>query len=203
MPFCVVKIGGSLMDVSKEIVRRLVAMEDHSFLVVPGGGVLADQVRDLFRRGKISQEAAHWMAILAMEQYARILADGTGAELTREVAEFPSSVRILMPYLALIKDDERIEHSWDYTSDAVAAMVACRLKADLVKVTDVDGVYLDGSVAKEVSAEALLEKQTCVDQGTLLILSRYGGRCLVINGADAKSFVVNLRKRRGGTLIIG
>jgi len=203
MPFCVVKIGGSLMDESKEIVRRLVAMEGHSFLVVPGGGVLADLVRDLFRRGNISQEAAHWMAVLAMEQYARILADGTGAKLTREVAEPPSGVRILMPYLTLIDDDEGIEHSWDYTSDAVAAMVACRLKADLVKATDVDGVYLDGSVAEEVSAEALLDKQTCVDQGTLQILSRCGGRCMVINGTDAKSFVANLREGRGGTLIIG
>ena len=46
---------------------------------------MADLVREIFSRGDLSQEAAHWMAILAMEQYAYFLADGTGIRLTCEI----------------------------------------------------------------------------------------------------------------------
>ena len=46
---------------------------------------MADLVREIIPRGDLSQEAAHWMAILAMEQYAYFLADGSRASLTREI----------------------------------------------------------------------------------------------------------------------
>jgi len=108
------------MPVAKELMRTLAALaeeEVYSFLVVPGGGPMADLVREIFSRGDLSQEAAHWMAILAMEQYAYFLADGTGARLAREI-RCPlgtPKVEILLPYQALQKDDFGLEHNWDYT----------------------------------------------------------------------------------------
>jgi len=205
MPFCVVKIGGSLIDRSQEIVRNLVelSLEGYRFLVVPGGGPMANLVRDLFQRCELSQEASHWMAILAMEQYAYFMADGTEAKLIQEISEPENGVCILLPYNALLADDAGIEHNWNYTSDSVAAEVSCRLGTFMVKATDVDGVILEGKVTKDISAEDLFGKTTCIDQGALEILSRYGRSCLVLNGTDPKRFVMNLKRKRGGTLIKG
>ncbi|MGC9514609.1 uridylate kinase [Methanocrinis sp.] len=205
MTFCVVKIGGSLIGVSRDIVRRLLLLSEDgsSFLVVPGGGPMADLVKKIYRRYGISEEAAHWMAILAMEEYAHFLADGTGASLTDEISRPASGVRILLPYRPLMKDDRGLLHSWDYTSDSVAAFAAARLSADFVKATDVEGVILNGGVEGEIDAESLIGRETCIDQGALRILRRSGNVCLVLDGRDPDRFIANLKIGRGGTLIRG
>ncbi len=202
MPFYVLKLGGSLMGVARDLVRALLDLtaEGYSFLIIPGGGPMADLVRDIFSRYSISQEAAHWMAILAMEQYAYFLADGTGAELT-EVIQRPERLEILLPYHALLGDDSGIGHSWDYTSDSIAALVAMRLDAPLIKATDVDGVIMDGQVVEEVEASALLGRETCIDQGTLSLLK--GRSCWVLCGLDPARLISSLKEGKGGTVIKG
>jgi aspartokinase-like uncharacterized kinase len=202
MPFYVMKLGGSLMPSARELVRALMALaeEDYSFLVVPGGGPMADLVREIFSRGDLSEEAAHWMAILAMEQYAYLLADGTGARLASEIRR-PSGVEVLLPYQVLQKDDRGLEHNWDYTSDSVAALVALRLDAPLIKATDVDGVILEGMVVREVSADHLRGIESCIDQGTLRLLQ--GRSIRVLNGTDPQRFVEALKSGEGGTIIRG
>ncbi len=204
MPFCVVKIGGSLIGQSRVIVSRLIEQSDKcGFLVVPGGGPMANLVRSLFRRYDLSQETAHWMAVLAMEQYAHFMADGTKAKLTQEIKNYPQGVKILLPYKMLLEDDCGIEHSWDYTSDSVAALVACRLGAFMVKATDVDGVMLNDRVVDVIFAKDLMETRTCIDQGALNLLNSCSGRCRVLNGKDPQSFIANMINDVGGTLIKG
>jgi len=205
MTFCVIKIGGSLIDVSRDIVKGLVSLsqEGGTFLVVPGGGPMADLVREIHQRYRLSEDTAHWMAILAMEEYAHFLADGTGAALTDEISRPFAGVRVLLPYRPLMRDDQGLEHNWDYTSDSVAALIAWRLAVDFVKATDVDGVILEGEVEREISAESLIGKDTCIDQGALRILRRSSRRCLVLDGRDPNRFIANLKTRRGGTLIRG
>ena len=209
MPFYVLKLGGSLMPAAKELMRALVALagEGYSFLVVPGGGPMADLVREIFSRGDLSEEAAHWMAILAMEQYAYLLADGTGAHLTSEIhrPQVDPKVEILLPYRALQKDDLGLMHNWDYTSDSVAMLVASKLSAPLIKATDVDGLILDGKVVEEVSASSLLGFESCIDQGTLsLLCDRFKEKTVwVLNGTDPERFAMSLKKGKGGTIIKG
>ncbi len=205
MTFSVVKIGGSLISVARDIVRGLVALstDDFSFLAVPGGGPMADLVRRLYDEYALSEDTAHWMAILAMEEYGRFLADGTGASLTYEISRPSSGFWVLLPYRPLMEEDRGIQHTWDYTSDAVAALVASRLKADLVKATDVEGVFLDGRLVDEIQAVDLMGRESCIDQGSLRILMKSGRSCLVLNGRDPDQFIANLRAGKGGTLIRG
>jgi aspartokinase-like uncharacterized kinase len=207
MPFYVLKMGGSLMASARDLMRALcgLAEDGYGFLVVPGGGAMADLIRDLFSRYEISQEAAHWMSILAMEQYGLFLADGTGARITREIQRPRCGVEILLPYQALQKDDFGLMHSWDYTSDAVAALVAMRLNAPQIKATNVDGVLLAGGVVEEVSASSLLGKESCIDQGTLFLLRGRlkGRRVWVLNGSDPNRFVSALKIGKSGTIIKG
>jgi aspartokinase-like uncharacterized kinase len=202
MPFQVVKVGGSLISCAKDLIQRLVQLQDCNFLVVPGGGPMADLIRGIFLEQELSDDAAHWMAILAMEQYAYLLADGTGASMVDQIAR-PKGVGVLRPYRALLEDDCDIGHRWEYTSDSIAALVACKLQADLIKVTDVDGVILDGKVADRLRAEDLLGVETCIDQGALRLLRKYGRSCRVIGGLDPERFIYSVKKGVGGTLVIG
>jgi len=174
----VLKIGGSLAGSARELLRK-VAAERLDVLVVPGGGAFADRVRDAYAQGGLSDDAAHWMAVLAMEQYAYFLADGTDVPLTDKI--IARGTRIALPYEILQKDDT-LPHSWDVTSDTIAAWMAAASGARLVKATDVDGVFLDGRLLESVSAGALKSMgETCVD----LALSRF----LIEKDMDA--FVVN------------
>lgn len=202
MPFYVLKLGGSLIDSGRTLVSKLSSLESrsYSFLVVPGGGPMADLVRGLFSKLGLSNEAAHWMAVLAMEQYAYLLADGTGAALTTEISRCVG-VKVLLPYLALREDDKGLEHSWDYTSDAVAALAASRLDADLIKATDVDGIFLDGTLVREVAASSLLGVESCIDQGSLKLLE--GKSAWILNGTEPDQFVEFLLSGTGGTVIKG
>jgi aspartokinase-like uncharacterized kinase len=204
MSFYVIKLGGSLMGCARDLMRVLYMLseEGYSFLVVPGGGLMADLVRELFSKHAISQEAAHWMAILAMEQYAYLLADGTGAKLTTEVQR-TEGVKVLLPYRVLREDDRGIEHSWDYTSDSVAVLVGMRLDAPLIKATDVDGVILEGKVVQEISASSLMGLESCIDQGSLRLLKEGKRSCWVLNGSDLQRFVSVLKTGQGGTIIKG
>src|SRR5688572_9957408 len=78
LPDIVVKIGGSLLGDIEQLDTALSAItraaQSKRLLIVPGGGAFADVVRDVDRRIGIPDDAAHWMAILAMDQYAHLLA---------------------------------------------------------------------------------------------------------------------------------
>lgn len=202
MPFYVLKLGGSLIESAKALMSALsdLSRRGYSFLVIPGGGPMADVVRTLYGNGLLSDEAAHWLAILAMEQYAYLLADGTGAVLTAKISR-SDGLNVLLPYLTLLEDDVGLEHSWDYTSDSIAALIASRLNANLIKATDVDGIIIDGKVRQEVFAVSLMGTKTCLDQGSIRLLK--GRNCWVLNGTDPEKFINSILTGKGGTIIKG
>jgi aspartokinase-like uncharacterized kinase len=138
IPLSVIKIGGGLAAVPGALDRvcRVVGASGcaHRILVVPGGGLFADTVRWFDRAMGVSPGAAHWMAILAMDQYAHVLAERIpGAVLIEEpgalLQALPSSgVAVLAPYRWMRAADV-LPHSWEVTSDSIAAFVAGALDA--------------------------------------------------------------------------
>ncbi len=197
----VIKLGGSLINSAKGLVKEII---DHSdkcrdeILIVPGGSVFADTVRKI----DVSQEAAHWMAVLAMEQYAYYLADGTGAKLTDSLKIEYIGTYILLPY-RLLKEKDELPHTWDVTSDTIAAWVAKQLDARFIKVTDVDGVYINGILEKEIYAGELIGKETCVDRELPYFLIKNKMNCEIINGNCPGGLVDALAGNVSGTLIKG
>ncbi len=193
----VVKLGGSLIHLARKLVKEIVA-SGQKIVIVPGGAIFADTVRKV----DTSQEAAHWMAVLAMEQYAYYLADGTGAELTDKLDISGKGTCILLPY-NLLKEKDELPHTWDVTSDTIAAWVAKQLGARFIKVTDVDGIYLDGKLKTEVHASELIGKETCVDAELPHFLMKNKMNCEIINGNCAGRLTGALKGRAAGTLIKG
>jgi 5-(aminomethyl)-3-furanmethanol phosphate kinase len=102
----------------------------HFLVVVPGGGAFADVVRRADRRFALGESAAHWMAILAMDQYGYLLADlAPGSTIARRRSELvPGRLNILAPSAWLLRADP-LPHSWDVTSDSIAAWFARKLGA--------------------------------------------------------------------------
>jgi aspartokinase-like uncharacterized kinase len=145
----VVKVGGGLaavphvlQRVAQTIARTAAARR---LVVVPGGGPFADAVRAFDAIHGLSPSAAHWMAILAMDQYAvaladkipraRLVEDGPGIRSALAGGAIP----ILAPSRWLRAADE-LPHSWEVTSDSLSAYLATLLGADeLILVKPVGG----------------------------------------------------------------
>lgn len=204
----VIKLGGSLMDCAASLIRQIdeqARRDGWSVLIVPGGAVFADNVRRFQQTSGISEDAAHWMAVLAMEQYAHYLAERSGAQLTGTLDMQGTGVNILLPYNILRGDDSGLEHSWDVTSDTISAWVAWNINGRLVKATDVDGVYMDGGLVPEIYAgDMVYGEETCVDRGLPAFLVEHEMDCLVVNGRYPQRVLEVLEGDETlGTLIYG
>lgn len=142
-----IKVGGGLLTLPEALTRvgRALAglARERPLVVVPGGGPFADAVRQFDEQHRLSATAAHWMAILAMDQYAFAIADHTpNARVVEDragmlAARAEGRVPVLAPSRWLRAADE-LPHSWEVTSDALAAYLALLLGADelvLIKPT--------------------------------------------------------------------
>jgi len=132
----VVKLGGSLLHRVPGLVRELQEAE-RPMLLVPGGGPFAEQVRELGLDG----DEGHWMAVAGMEQYGWFIAS-QGVETTDHLV-VGTGVSVLLPYRA-IREADPLPHTWDVTSDTIAAWVAATLHLDLLLVKSVDHLTVGG-----------------------------------------------------------
>lgn len=134
----VLKVGGGLLGVAGALDSVCAAIghaaREHAIVVVPGGGPFADTVRELDRKVGLSPSAAHWMAHLAMDQYAELLAERIPEGV---VVEEPGAIQPAwnggqLPVLApsrWMRSADVLPHSWDVTSDSIAAFIAGALDA--------------------------------------------------------------------------
>lgn len=198
MTHTVLKIGGSLIAVSKDLITCLVNAQ-LDVLIVPGGGPFAETVRRYSDR--INATAAHWMAILAMNQYAFYLA-APEASMVEDTNALQRGISILLPFKMLYESDP-LPHSWNATSDSVAGWVAHQLNANLVIATDVEGIILAKKLVALVSAPELKE-ETCVDAFLPRILEMHNLNCTIVNGQDFQRVLDAIQGRKTiGTTIIG
>jgi aspartokinase-like uncharacterized kinase len=134
----VVKIGGSLVEsgAARDALRELCRFEV-PFVVVPGGGAFADAVRHEQRRLGFDDDAAHRMAMLAMEQTAWLLASFeprlvvADTEAAIDAALARGRIPAWAP-LRMADGDPTLPRDWTTTSDALAAWLAVHLGSPLV-----------------------------------------------------------------------
>jgi aspartokinase-like uncharacterized kinase len=147
----VVKVGGSLYDLADlgpRLQRWLEGLVDNLVLLVPGGGPMVDVLRDLDRKHRLGQETSHELAVRMLAVNARFLAALVKQSLVVDSLDACCAVwdqhgiPILDCHVFLCAGSEReaiLPHSWDTTSDSIAAYVAWRAGAQrlvLLKSTD-------------------------------------------------------------------
>ncbi|WP_334106424.1 amino acid kinase family protein [Methylobacillus sp.] len=133
----VIKLGGSLLgspelNIWLDIVAR---HGDGQVLIVPGGGIFADAVRDAQISSGIDDATAHRMAVMAMDQYG-VLMTGLSPRLVTARSELEIAERgwqhrgiVWMPS-DMVCADESIPMNWGITSDSLAAYLAAKLNAE-------------------------------------------------------------------------
>jgi aspartokinase-like uncharacterized kinase len=181
----VIKLGGSVTrhDSLLKWLQLVVRFGDGKVIIVPGGGVYADAVREFqqlrqhLSEGHISDPHAHALAIYAMDQMARSLV-AMVPELTLvrnplEIAERGWQHRGLVwlpSEMALnpeLWNGTALPESWETTSDSLAAWLASQLEASHLLL-----VKSDDRLLEEKSGYTLenLQAMGIVDAGLSKIL---------------------------------
>ena len=159
----VIKLGGSLLG-SLALPRWLSLLAKHGngkVVIVPGGSVFADAVRQAQSLSRMSDGLAHELALLAMDQFGLLLAgmqpDLVTATSELEIAECGWQHRAVVWLPSqMVLADATVEQSWRVTSDSLSAWLANKLAADqllLIKSVDL-GSYQQSQAAL---AKALLD----------------------------------------------
>jgi aspartokinase-like uncharacterized kinase len=195
----VVKVGGGLgREAGDGALRALCDTlgrlgERHPLLVVPGGAVFADAVRDADHRFGLSAAAAHRMAILGMEQFGWLLGELIpGAVRTADVTQVRGGQTAVLLPAGLPLD--ALPASWQVTADSIAAWVAGQVGADrLVLVKEAAGLYADwparGEPIARLSVAELAELRAAgcaagVDEHLPAVLAEAHFETWVIGGRD-------------------
>lgn len=179
----VVKFGGSLLG-SREREGLLAAAARAGAVVVAGGGPFADAVRDAQGRLGLSERAAHAMAILAMEQTARALADlepalapcATAADFA--AAQAAGRGAVWMP--AAMGLEAPLPASWDVTSDSLALWLAATLRAERL--------VLLKSAAPTGGSPTEWAENGLVDRAFASLAATFSGEIALIGPARASAF---------------
>ncbi|WP_319579586.1 uridylate kinase [uncultured Methanospirillum sp.] len=184
----VIKIGGSLLPHSAEIISTILE-SGISALILPGGGIFADAVRETGTDGTI----AHWMAIAGMEQYGWFLS-GFGIEVI-ENPGFSDKPRVLLPY-QYFRERDPLPHTWDITSDTISAWLADHLGAKLLVLKSIDQIRAAGAPLEQISSQ--VETQD-LDPLFIPYILHHSISGMIINGTFPERIVKALR----GETIVG
>ena len=150
-PLTVYKIGGSLFDLPDlpRLIGQVLAQRPaNAALLIAGGGAAADVVREWDRVHHLGDEAAHILALEAMDLTASLLArffpKARLVRSPRQVAGAATDGALsILCAGCFIKGVEaqgtsRLEHTWRVTSDSIGAWTAGVLAAsELVLVKSV------------------------------------------------------------------
>jgi aspartokinase-like uncharacterized kinase len=143
----VIKLGGSL-EQSRQLIDCLNCIANNvkdNMIIVPGGGLFAEHVRQSQQRWQFNDAIAHEMAILAMQQMALLFHSlQPNFQCLNTVKGIQSQIKkkaqiIWSPKISEL-NKAGIQASWDITSDSLAAWLAMQLQANqlsLVKATNV------------------------------------------------------------------
>lgn len=138
----VIKVGGSLLhwpELPERLFLWLARQAPAANVLVAGGGELVEAIRRYDKRFQLGEERAHQLCLAAMRSTAQMLehllaqARSTFAERALDHHKSLSVVDVndyLETPLAAGRAHIRLPHTWEVTSDSIAAQLAEILCAD-------------------------------------------------------------------------
>lgn len=144
-PIVVIKVGGSLFTdptLRSRLSAYLVGFVGRRPVLIAGGGVMVDAIRDLDRIHDLGERRCHALALRVLDATADFLASLVPHSLVVDsLSDLPSLwssglIPIARPRSILDHDDRAapdqapLPHTWAVTSDSIAARIALLLSAD-------------------------------------------------------------------------
>ena len=188
----VVKIGGSLFpNYAIDLAKKL---KDTNSLIILGGGEFANLIRRYNEDMNFSEETNHWTAIDCMDIIAKLVNDKVDS--CKLVYTLSDALKIseegftpIFVVSQFLKVHDPFECSWDVTSDSISAYVAHCLNANLLIVTNVNGIYTQepeepgSTFISKIDAKTLLTfPESSIDVMLPSLLLEFGTNCYVVNG---------------------
>jgi 5-(aminomethyl)-3-furanmethanol phosphate kinase len=190
-PLRIVKVGGSLLDwpdLPMTLGQWLAAQPPADNVLLAGGGALADVIRQADATHRLGEPTAHQLCVELLGVTARLLhslladraALTTFAELleTRRAHRLPRCL-VLDPCEFLTHQEPAaagnpLPHTWDVTSDSIAARIAEVLAADEL-------VLLKSREPPQDSSLAALAADDYVDRYFPVAASGFRGKVRMVN----------------------
>lgn len=173
MSITVLKLGGSLLDLAELPVRLqavFASMNNTRPLLISGGGEAADIVRGWHQRFGFDEERSHWLALDAIRLNQRFLLEliprlelvscrnAAGVAWQNDRIPLLDLAEFVRREEELLTVHQRLPHTWDVTSDSLAAWVAQHWPAErliLLKSADLP--------VEQTHAPEQLAKQNLID----------------------------------------
>jgi uridylate kinase len=220
----VLRIGGSVVGspLNPDLIRKYAGVlrdlrtQKHELVVVVGGGKLAREFIAVAKDIGLDEPEQDEMAISVSRVFAQLFLEKLGRAGCGTV---PVTVQEAADHLANGKIVVMGGLKPGMTTDTVAALVAKKVKADLlVKATDQDGVYnkdpkdhpdavkLDHLTFERLSEVFPEDKHRAgihqiIDPEAVKVLKRQQVRVIVVNGFEPKNVLMAIEGKTVGTLI--
>jgi uridylate kinase len=220
----VLRIGGSVVasPVNPELIGEYVEMiktlrrRGHQVCVVVGGGELARNFIDVARSMGLKEKAQDEIAISASRIYAQLFLKGVGSAGCDGVSV---SIEAATECVGRGKIAVMGGLKPGMTTDAVAALVADALRADLLlKATNQEGIFdkdptkypdasrLDHVRLKDLNRVCAEDKHRAgihqiIDPEAIRILQQAKVKVVVVNGFKPENVLMAIEGQRVGTLI--
>ncbi|WP_421078419.1 [5-(aminomethyl)furan-3-yl]methyl phosphate kinase [Methanothermococcus sp. Ax23] len=192
-----IKVGGSLTYFARHLLSELKIFcsdgsdngGENKIIVVPGGGAFANVVRDLNEKGGLNNRSSHKLATMSMDLTGIYFSEISGIKTADNLYDAKKlleeeNIVILLPSKIVLSTDE-LPHSWDITSDSIAAYIARLLNLNnIIIATDVDGIYdnyPEGKLLNTINAKSI-KGFTSVDSYLPKLLLKHNIECFVVNG---------------------
>ena len=216
------KIGGKILE-DFENLNSTISQLTHIFeekliqkiILIPGGGTFANFIRKVYSELNFTEEIAHFMGIISMNynglELSKKYPDLQVIESYDKLKEIGNAIRIFLPY-EYLKENDKLPHSWDVTSDSITLFLAKELRLDeCFLIKDIDGILNkknkviremstiefrkfkeSGKLAEFESIDNELKNQTRpIDPFLITLIEKYKISCVILSGKSNNQRIVD------------
>lgn len=216
------KIGGRVLEdfgnINSTISQLSYLYEEkliQKIIIIPGGGSVANFIRKVYNELKFTEELAHWMGIVSMSYNGLELGKKFPKlkiiEEYNELKKLNKTFCIFLPF-RFLKENDKLPHSWDVTSDSITLFLAKELRLDeCFLIKDIDGILNkknkviremstiefrkfkeSGKLAEFESIDNELKNQTRpIDPFLITLIEKYKISCVILSGKSNNQRIVD------------
>ena len=205
------KIGGKILEDFDNLNSTISQLRQlykkkliSNIILIPGCGSFANFIRNAYSELRFTEELAHWMGIISMNYNGlELIKKFPNLEATEDfnrLKNLKKSFCLFLPF-QFLKDNDKLPHSWDATSDSITLFLAKELGLnECFLIKDVDGILnKKNQVIKEIStlefkemkelrkltelksdSEELKERSKPIDPYLTILIDRYKISCIIL-----------------------